>query len=256
MAQSSPTPLPAQFADTGLHVQRAGTTDIRRYQVLGERSSGTNFVKRLLGRNTALAPTEALGWKHATPHMLAVPHDLAVICVVRRADSWARSMFAKPWHTTPQMQALGFSDFLRAPWDTVIDRPRYFEGLVPDGSVGAPLQADRDPVTGARHANIFALRHAKLLALLGMLRRDCTCILLRMEDAQAAPEATLDALVSALGLPARTAPFRPVVKRLGSKFKPSVPGRPDKAPDWSDDDMAFLRAQIDTDLEAQLGYAY
>ena len=34
------------------------------------------------------------------------------------------------------------------------------------------------------------------------------------------------------------------------------PGRPDKAPDWSDDDMAFLRAQIDTDLEAQLGYAY
>ena len=248
--------LPPAFAASGLHVQRTSDTPITRYQVLGERSSGTNFVKRLLGRNSGLKPTEALGWKHSAPYMLAVPQDMAVICVVRRADTWARSMFEKPWHTTPAMQVLSFSDFIRAEWDTIIDRPRYFEGLVADGCTGAALQADRDPVTGARFANIFALRRAKLASLLSMTARDCTCILLRMEDAQAAPESTLDTMLTALGQPARTNPFKPVVKRLGSKFKPAIPDRPAAPEGWSADDLDFLKSQIDADQETRLGYSY
>ena len=58
-----------QFADTGWQIALRGP--VGRYQVFGERSSGTNFVKRLVGRNTALIPTEELGWKHALPHMTA-----------------------------------------------------------------------------------------------------------------------------------------------------------------------------------------
>lgn len=248
--------LPPAFAETGLHLQRMGDVPITRYQVLGERSSGTNFVKRLLGRNTGLKPTEVLGWKHGHPHMLAVPQDMAVICVVRRADTWAMSMFSKPWHTTPALQALPFSDFIRARWDTVIDRPRYFEGLVPDGSTGAPLQHDRDPATGAPYANLFALRRAKLASLFSMLNRDCTCIVLRMEDAQSAPEATLDTLLAGLGSPPRSAAFRPVVKRLGSKFKPAVDARPAAPEGWSAADLDFLRAETDAHQEAMLGYTY
>ena len=247
--------LPARFAETGFHATRVGDTPIARFQVLGERSSGTNFVKRLLGRNTPLKPTEALGWKHAFAHMMAVPADMAVICVVRRADSWARSMFDKPWHTTPQMQALEFGAFIRARWDSIIDRPRYFEGLVPDGAVGAPLQQDRDPVTGARYANLFALRTAKLRAMLSFLQRDCTCAVIRMETAQADPEATLATLSSAFGTSTNTT-YRPVVKRLGSKFKPAVADRPTLPDAWSDTDLAHLRANIDTNLETALGYTY
>ncbi|WP_299692312.1 hypothetical protein [uncultured Tateyamaria sp.] len=247
--------LPAAFADTGFFATRAGDRPITRYQVLGERSSGTNFVKRLLGRNTPLKPSEALGWKHGFPHMMAIPADMAVICVVRRADTWARSMFDKPWHTTPAMQQMAFSEFLRAPWDTVIDRPRYFEGLVPDGSIGAPLQHDRDPATGRAFANLFALRRAKLAHLLTLPARGCTCVVLRMEDAQSAPEATLARLADALGTEPG-ADFRPVVKRLGSKFKAAVPARPTLPDDWSADDLAHLKASVDAEQEAMLGYAY
>ena len=247
--------LPPDFAQTGLHVIRNGNTPITRYQVLGERSSGTNFVKRLLGRNTDLTPTEALGWKHGFPHMLAVPDDMAVLIAVRGADSWAQSMFAKPWHTTPAMQTMPFADFIRAEWDTIIDRPRYFEGLVPDGSASAPLQQDRDPVTGARYANLFALRTAKLRAMLSFLQRDCTCAVIRMETAQADPEATLATLSSAFGTSTNTT-YRPVVKRLGSKFKPAVADRPTLPDAWSDTDLAHLRANIDTNLETALGYTY
>ena len=247
--------LPARFAETGFHATRVGDTPIARFQVLGERSSGTNFVKRLLGRNTPLKPTEALGWKHAFAHMMAVPADMAVICVVRRADSWARSMFDKPWHTTPQMQALEFGAFIRARWDTIIDRPRYFEGLVPDGAVGAPLQQDRDPVTGASFDNLFALRQAKLTSLLTLPARGCTCIVLRMEEAQTNPEAVLAQMCDALQVTPH-ASYRPVVKRLGSKFKPSVDARPALPEAWSGDDMDFLRSQVNAAQEAQLGYTY
>ncbi|MEO0400933.1 MAG: hypothetical protein AAF214_01000 [Pseudomonadota bacterium] len=249
-------PLPSDFAQTGLHIQRAQSAAISRYQVMGERSSGTNFVKRLIGRNTDLKPTEALGWKHGHPHMMAVPQDMAVICVVRSADTWAKSMFAKPWHTTKILQALPFEAFLTAEWDTIIDRPRYFEGLVPDGAIGAPLQHDRDPVTGARYANLFALRSGKLATLLSMLDRDCTCLFVRMETAQAEPEQTLDAVLRGLGHAPRTSAFRPVVKRLGSKFKPAVPTRPETSKDWSVSDRAILQAHTDPALEAQLGYTY
>lgn len=245
--------LSPDFARTGLMVQRASTLPTR-FQVLGERSSGTNFVKRLLGRNSPLKPTEALGWKHGFAPALAIPADLAVICVIRNAADWALSMHAKPWHTVPELQRLAFSDFIRAPWQTVIDRPRYFDGAA--GMVGRPLMQDRDPVTGTIYDNLFALRRAKLASLLGYLNRDCTCVVLRMEEIQAGPQRRIDDLLTALAQPSRDAPFRSVAKRLGSKFKPAVKQRPETPGRISAGDLAYLRAHLDRDEEARLGYFY
>ncbi|MDU9003672.1 hypothetical protein [Sedimentitalea todarodis] len=233
--------------------QRADTPPTR-FQVLGERSSGTNLVKRLLGRNSALQPTEALGWKHGFPQAMAIPADLAVICVVRNAVDWALSMHSKPWHTVPELQRLAFSDFIRTPWQTVIDRPRYFDGVA--DTVGQPLLQDRDPVTGRTFENLMALRRAKLASLMGYLNRDCTCVVLRMEEVQTEPERRIDALLSALEQPRRETPFRPVGKRLGSKFKPAVQQRPQTPDRISSDDLAYLLAHLDRDAEARLGYLY
>jgi len=47
-----------------------------------------------------------------------------------------------------------------------------------------------------------------------------------------------------------------VVKRLGSKFKPSVATRPETPDALSGDDLAYLRSRIDPDQETALGYAY
>lgn len=234
-------------------VRRTGTAPTR-FQVLGERSSGTNFVKRLVGRNTDLQPTEALGWKHGFAQSMAVPADLAVICVVRNAADWALSMHAKPWHAVPELQSMAFSEFIRAPWQTIIDRPRYFNDSA--GLVGQPLQQDRHPLTGAMFESIFALRQAKLTSLLGYLRRDCTCIVLRMEDMQAAPESRLDQLRAALGQPPRDTPFRAVHRRLGSKFKPAIASRPATPDQISPQDLSYLQAQIDPVQESQLDYEY
>jgi len=175
---------------------------------------------------------------------------------VRRADDWLRSMHTKPWHCSSALQSLEFSDFIRAEWDTIIDRPRYFEGAQDAGEVGQPLMQDRHPLTGARFENLLALRHAKLQALLSFARRDCAFILLRMEDVIAAPEQTLARIANALSPTIMNDSYRPVVKRLGAKFKPNVPNRPATPATLPEADRDWLRHAIDGAQERHLGYAY
>lgn len=234
----------------------ATETPPQRFQVFGERSSGTNFIKRLIGRNTGLAPIEALGWKHGFPQMTAIPRDVAVVCCVRDARDWSLSMHARPWHCPAEMQALPYSAFIRAEWVTIADRRRYFPQVAALGGEGAPLQHDRHPVTGRAFANLFALRRSKLAALTSFFRRDCTVIFCRMEAVQHAPERFLEALRTGFDLPAPDEGYRPVVKRLGSKFKPATETRPATPDTVPQEDLAFLRSQVDHGQEAILGYDY
>lgn len=243
------------FCDIGWQITRPHGPPTR-FQVFGERSSGTNFIKRLLGRNTPLKPVEDFGWKHGFPMMTAIPQDLAVICTLRDARSWALSMHAKPWHCPPEMQAMEFADFIRTPWRTVADRKRYFPQVAERGGQGQALQHDRHPITGQVFPNLFALRRAKLQGLLSYQRRGCTVVLCRLEAVQAAPEAFLDALHSGLGLPDRAGDLRPVHKRLGSRFQPAVASRPATPKALLDADMAFLRDNLDVAIETQMGYGY
>ena len=224
--------------------------------MLGERSSGTNFITRLLGKNSDLRSSDELGWKHGFPSDQHIAPDLAVICAVRRADNWALSMHAKPWHSTPALQMMTFEDFIRAPWDTIIDHPKYFTKVMHHPIVGQPLVPDRDPQTGRRLPNLFALRRAKLEGMLSYMQRDCFFILMCMETAQKAPEATLDALLYTMRLPHRAGRLRAVHKRLGSKFNAAVQERPPTPEKLGAEDMQFLRSHVDLKREAQLGYHY
>ncbi|EIE52320.1 hypothetical protein [Salipiger aestuarii] len=243
------------FPETGWQIAHDGAP-VTRYQVFGERSSGTNFVKRLLGRNTALAPTEALGWKHALPHMTVIPADTAVVCVVRHAEDWARSMHARPWHCPPDMQALDFAAFLRARWGTVADRARYFPQVRTLGGQGRPLQLDRHPLTGLAYANLFQLRRTKLEGLLSFFNRGCTVVLCRLEAVQGAPRDFVAAIESRFALPSAPEGYRPVTRRLGSRFVASLDPRPATPPGLSDEDRTFLRSQLDLGREDALGYRY
>ncbi|MBE9636440.1 hypothetical protein IQ782_06275 [Salipiger pacificus] len=244
-----------EFGSTGWQVHRPAP-GITRVQVFGERSSGTNFIKRLIGRNTPLTPTEDLGWKHGFPQMTAIPPDVLIVCVTRNAVDWARSMHAKPWHCPPAMQLLGFSEFLRAEWTTIADRPRYFPQVESLGGAGQPLQHDRHPLTGDPFADLFTLRRAKLQGLTSFFNRGCALLFCRLEAVQQHPEAFLGTLRSHFHLP-EGAPYRPVHKRLGSRFKPAVSTpRPHTPATLCPADMAFLRARLDPTLETALGYHY
>lgn len=225
------------------------------FQVLGERSSGTNYVTTVLKRNLPLEPDEVLGWKHGFAQMLAVPRRMLVVAVVREAFAWTRSMHAKPWHVPEEMQRLSYSDFIRAPWKTTVDRHDYFALGKGDGRIGAPLQPDRDPITGRPFANLVALRNAKAAALLGFANRDCHFAMLRLEVLQADPEQVLGALAARFRLTPPAA-FRPVTRRLGSRFAAKVDPRPAPPAEIGPEDRAFILSELDTGQEARLGYRY
>lgn len=241
------------LADKGYEFHRPHAGVPTRLQVFGERSSGTNFLKRLIGKNTALRPVEDYGWKHGFPQMTGIGRDTLIVGVVRAVEPWLLSMHAKPWHCPPDMQALDFPGFIRAEWATVIDRPRYFPGADVLGTTGTPLIQDRDPVSGAPFANILNLRSAKAAALLGYRNRGCNLALARLEAVQADPAGFLSALTGAFGL-APVTEVRPVVKRLGAKFKPALTPRPVPPAGISATDRAFIAAELDAGIEAALGY--
>lgn len=246
--------ISAEFRETGWQINRTAKT--RAYQVFGERSSGTNFVKRLIGRNSPLHPTEKMGWKHGFPQMTAIPSQIAIVCVVRDARAWALSMHAKPWHSPPAMQALPFKHFIRSEWATIADRGRYFPSVEKLGGEGQPLQIDRHPLTGQPFANLFALRRAKMNGLLSYYNRGCTVVFCRLDAVHAAPEAFLADLHAGLKVAPPEHGFRPIHKRLGAKFLPAIQPRPDTPKTLSASELQFMRDQLDLEQEAALGFDY
>lgn len=250
-------PLPPEFAETGVFLRRRDSAPPTRFHVLGERSSGTNLLKTLLKRNTAMHPSEALGWKHGFPVSVGIPDNLTAICVFRNAADWAISLYKRPWHVHPDLQTLPFSDFIRAEWHAIIDRTTDFDLVHPELHVdGADLQYDRHPLTGKRFENIFALRRAKMAGHLGMLNRGGNVTIVRMETVIEAPEAFTFAFRTAYGLPPKGDVFRGETRRMGHGWRASVAARAPAPEALSRDDLAFLKSQIDPEIEGLLGYRY
>ncbi|WP_372609869.1 hypothetical protein [Aquicoccus sp.] len=251
-------PIPGGFRQSGRLVRRVNALPIGRFQVLGERASATNLVRKLIEKNLRIRRSEALGWKHAVPHMVAIPADFLTIVVVRHAESWALSMFKRPWHADPAIQALDLSAFLRAEWRGVVDRLGDFAEIPPEIAKDVrnrELQFDRHPLTGAPFPNLFALRRVKLAAMLGMLNRDCNVMLLRAEEVQADPEGFVTWASDALALARKSDTFQGATRRMGTRFRRAVPF--EKAPTRLDAaDRAFMTGALDLALESALGYDY
>ena len=181
--------LPDEFAKSGRHALRRFSAPPEMFQVIGERGSGTNILRKLIEKNIDIFRTEALGWKHGFPHMIAVPENLLTVVCVRDARKWALSMHKRPWHGYPAMQAMTFSDFIRATWRGKVDRVSDFETIHPElNAEGCELQFDRHPLTGRPFSNLFALRRTKLEGHLSMLVRGGNVAVLRMEDFLATPD--------------------------------------------------------------------
>ena len=238
-----------------LHVTKAGSQSPDNFQVLGERSSGTNFVKLLIKRNLTLEPTNALGWKHGFPHMLAIPGDTLLICVFRNALDWVLSMHAKPWHANQHMQRMPFSEFLRAPWDSVVDRPGYFGLQAGARDLGEALQHDRHPITGQVFPNLLVMRNAKAASLVGCTNRSANVVLVQYESVVAEPALFLATLADAFDIK-RPDQIRAIDRRLGSRFRPAVGDRPDAPAKLSPEDHRFVLSQLDRAMESSIGYEY
>ncbi|MHA3978374.1 hypothetical protein ACW9UR_11875 [Halovulum sp. GXIMD14794] len=236
---------------------RRGETRPRRFQVIGERCSGTNYLHHLVRKNLPLKPSSALGWKHGFPSAVAVAPDLLVVVVARRADDWARSLYARPWHANPGVTKHGFPEFIRSAWRTKV-RLDVRARLAPwDARMGQALQWDRHPLTGRSFGNIFMLRNAKLSAHMGYMFRAGNVLVVPLERVADDPERFITETAEAFALTPRS-PFRPADGTYGHHmFWRKRDDEIDLPPETlSDEDRAFMLSKLDMKQERRFGYTY
>jgi hypothetical protein len=210
-----------------------------RYQVYGERCSGTHFVIKLLERNITSADfTEEFGFKHwFGPGAKAFPQDVAVVIVAREPFSWAQSFHEKPWHAAPHLREMSFSEFIRAEW---------VGGDLDDGGNFTEYDREREPITNHRFEDIWALREAKLTQWSALSPKQPK-LLVDYERAARKPETFLNNVAAQFGWE-RKEPFAPIetYKGLGEEeFEPR------SYPPISDEDRRFIKSRLNPLLEAK-----
>lgn len=212
------------------------------FQVLGERSSGTNYVTQLLLRNLAGEVPRRLdyGWKHGfIDRRVAAEEGLLTLIVHRHPIRWIQSLHARPHDLSLAMKGLPFGAFIRHEWQGAFQKPQGEE----------PSTADLSPKGKQPYPNPLRLRSAKISYLEELAGMPGRIAYLRFEDANRDPRATLEALGAAFGLSLRR--FQPVTTYKGitrAKYAPKP------MPPIAEEDMRFIRGELDLELEAGIGY--
>jgi len=228
---------------------------IDRFQIYGERRSGTNFVARTIARNSNLKRWSSYGWKHALPYYPVLPKCCLFVVVVRDPFDWVRSFYAGSFEVDPAIADLPFSDFIRAEWEGSYtgfkDQWGYRGFEVKDRFArGEPNFLDRHPIDGRRFRNVLEMRSVKLAGHLSLLSRGLNAVAIRYEDFRIRPEAILREIGRQFSLIIPPG-FRPTENPVG----PSSDNRQAaKTAPISPADRAFILAGLDQDLERRCGY--
>jgi hypothetical protein len=228
---------------------------IDRFQVYGERRSGTNFIAKSLAQNTGLKRWGAYGWKHAVPYFPVLPTSCLFVVVVRDPFDWLRSFYAGPFEVDPKLAALPFSDFLRAEWEGFYSGFRQqwaFRGFAVEDRKhrGEPNFLDRHPMDGRHFRNVCELRSVKLAGHLSLLDRGLNAVALRYEDFKANPQGMIAAIAKPFDVKLRKE-FVAVTNPVG----PSSDNRAaEKTRPISDADRDFILRELDLSLERRCGY--
>ncbi|WP_435199110.1 hypothetical protein [Qipengyuania sp. 902] len=220
----------------------------RRFQVYGQRCSGTNALIKLLERNLdELQFTEDFGFKHwLVPEEVEIPGDVFVVVIARQVDQWLRSLHAKPWHAHPELKQMDFGEFIRAKWRSVWDED--FWGIDKQHpKFGQPIEEELCPQTGSPFPNAIAMRTAKLRHWSDVASRATGHALVSHSELVIRPERLIERLAAAARLEKRRE-FVPVTTYKGQNSSSFVPT---EYPPVHAADAAFIARYLDQSVESQ-----
>jgi hypothetical protein len=233
--------------DTDVSPKPMSASPCLRFCILGERCSGTHFLEHAIRTNFP-----GLVYDRQTKHFFghddaaeyAAADETLYIALVRHPVDWIDSFYRNPWHVAPQLLA-NWSTFLTGKWCSQVD----FDAA----RNGQELLEDRDPATGQRYADLFALRSAKARYLLDTL--PCKAphtVLLKYEDLRDNYAATLASLAARFGLrnSSEIISWKPVVL-----YKGCIPERfHKKEATITAEQRVDVWNRLDKEVEARLGY--
>lgn len=229
---------------------------LTHFQVFGERNSGTNFVSNLIDRNTQLDMVGSYGWKHGFPVAVGFHPQALIVFVFRDPFDWLVSMYNRPYAASRTIDFSSFSTFLRSPWSSFLRGNSYenwtknWNATIVEGLDGRKCALDRHPITGLRFRDPIELRICKLFGGLSLANRDCNFIAASYEDVSLHREAFVDYVREFAGV-VRTDRFDPVLQKVSPT---NATKRNFRRGDISSEDMAFIHANLDLELETMLGY--
>lgn len=226
---------------------------IKKFQVFGERRSGTNFLETLIEKNSYLKKVWLYGWKHGVPAFPVFPAECLFIVVVREPIEWIRALYSAPFEADLKVKKRNFQDFIRLEWEGRF----YLKGsnwrrlsykLEPGVGAGETLQLDRHPITGKQFSNVMEMRNVKLAGHLSFLDRDVNAVVVRYEDVKADQE-TLTRTIADLFDIEMKPEFSLVTQHQGHRLVREKP-----AEVLTKVDLDFIRAGLDLKQESRCGY--
>ena len=157
-------------------IKRIKKIPLKKYTILGERNSGTNYLQKLIDTNFHSEITWDYGWKHFFGFSdYENSEDVIFIGIVRKFPDWANSLFIKPWHLQRELRK-SKENFLSSQFWSYKDE-------VSDTKNGDEIIEDRNIYTRQRYNNIFDCRENKMRFLIeDMPKKVKNYILIRYED--------------------------------------------------------------------------
>tara|TARA_Y100000389_G_C17416806_1_gene494233 strand:- start:86 stop:865 length:780 start_codon:yes stop_codon:yes gene_type:complete len=150
---------------------------ISQYTIFGERCSGTNHLERTMAANFDLPLTWEFAWKHffceapnRLPEKPEAPNTL-FLCIVRRPDAWANSLYRDPHHMT------GYAHRGKEGGDN----RRIMEFLTRPVEKGG--EPEVNALSGQQYRNVMRMRGEKIHYMLDLMPKLARhLILIRHED--------------------------------------------------------------------------
>lgn len=255
---------PLSALEFGVSAKVDSSTPITQMFVIGERSSGTNYMSALMLRNFYVDEIR-VGHKHFPP-WYDLPEDdykensryytfndtenILFIVIFRNPYDWLRSMHFYPHHADRSLKNLTFSTYIRQPWK-----------INPNDTTNLKIlcswdkYVDLNPMTGEQFPNVLALREAKIRNMLKIRNKASNVYYINYEKARDYPQEVVKE-ISAL-FPISPKPvFSPITNYVGpSKANDKIGNyKPRQYAPISKEDLTFINSQLDWKLEEKIGY--
>lgn len=246
--------------DPRRHTVDGAGGSISQVQIFGERCSGTNYLAALVSNNFAgVELTTEFGWKHwfirgheprGRPNRstdrecvrsLADSDDTLFVVIHRDPFDWLRSLHRRPYHA-PGHWNIPFSEFIRKPWFCA--EPTRANPLWPESETGEYFIEEAD--------NVVRLRTQKAEHFLGLGSVVRNVVHLRYEDLAADPT-LLAGVAERFGITLKHPEVADETVHFGGTDGEAFES-PRPYPPIADDDHEFIRATLDWEVEAKLGY--
>lgn len=217
---------------------------MKKFTILGERCSGTNFLEKAISNNFELKLTWEYGWKHFFGFSdYSNADDVLFIGIVRDPIQWLCSLYKNPHHLNQEMRKNWINFLTKECWS-------YYDIEVEDNKLGDEIMTDRNIYTGNRYKNIFELREIKIDFLLTVMPKKVkNYILIRYEDFLNNYEETLNLIEHRFLLKRKTEDYQKITAYKGESgtFIPKKYNIPEEF-------MPIVQKNLDHETEKNVGY--